>query len=284
MPLERGMGALVYDSATATTILFGGYVDSYLYPGTRLSYNTNDTWSWDGNDWTQLSPATSPSGRLNAGAAYDAATGEIVLFGAFADSGPLGDTWIWDGANWIEQHPVNSPPARMAPSMVYNATTHEVMLFGGNTPTGDYFNDTWIWNGTDWIELQPAHSPPPRAQAALAYDPQSGSDILFAGCVNCNASIYGDTWTWNGSDWTEIQIANPPPARTNLSIVDGTSSSPLLIFGGAQNPLQGYQSGTAMLNDLWAFGSPQAVGPTSVVSRKIHGSYSTLAIQLPLPR
>src|SRR5579885_2595949 len=63
---------LVYDGNTRTLLLFGG-----------AGYNNdlNDTWSWDGNTWTQLHPATSPPARSEASIAYDAATKQVILFG-----------------------------------------------------------------------------------------------------------------------------------------------------------------------------------------------------------
>jgi len=44
--------------------------------------------------------------------AYDAATGNVVMFGGqFADSdGQFDGTWTWDGSTWARQHPAASPP------------------------------------------------------------------------------------------------------------------------------------------------------------------------------
>jgi len=55
------------------------------------------TWVWDGSTWTQQSPATSPPARFGAAMAYDAATGNVVMFGGFETTAvqPRGDTWIW---------------------------------------------------------------------------------------------------------------------------------------------------------------------------------------------
>jgi hypothetical protein len=35
--------------------------------------------------------------------AYDAARGQVVLFGGVGYSGTLNDTWVWDGTNWVEK-------------------------------------------------------------------------------------------------------------------------------------------------------------------------------------
>ena len=39
----------------------------------------NDTWVWDGANWTQKSPQTSPSARWYQAMAYDSAHGQVVF-------------------------------------------------------------------------------------------------------------------------------------------------------------------------------------------------------------
>ncbi len=46
-----------------------------------------DTWIWNGSDWIQQHPAISPPARDFASMAYDAATGQLILFGG-GGSGP----------------------------------------------------------------------------------------------------------------------------------------------------------------------------------------------------
>jgi hypothetical protein len=76
---------MAYDPGLAAVVLFGGS------PGPCCSYN-NDTWTWDGVNWTEIYPAnTLPPGRNSAGMAYDTAYQALLLFGGQAD-GPFGDT------------------------------------------------------------------------------------------------------------------------------------------------------------------------------------------------
>src|SRR5437867_4343003 len=56
--------------------------------------------------------------------------------------------------------------------------------------------------------------PAPRAGAGMAGD-INGNIVLFGG-VNTNFDCclyYGDTWTWDGSAWTEQFPANSPSPR-----------------------------------------------------------------------
>jgi hypothetical protein len=146
-PSPRDTDALVYDPASQTAILYGGFS---LSTG-RLS----DTWSWNGTTWTQLSPATSP-GVTSPGwqAAYDAACGQVLLFGGDTDSPlpPAGGTWTWNGTTWTQLIPALNPPGLGSGAMTYDSTSKQVYLFGGFADAAGtvYPNDTWSWNGSIW--------------------------------------------------------------------------------------------------------------------------------------
>src|SRR5262249_16934915 len=55
-PPARCQHALVYDSARGRIVLFGGFRSS-------SPQALQDTWEWDGTDWTQRGTASSPPGR-----------------------------------------------------------------------------------------------------------------------------------------------------------------------------------------------------------------------------
>src|SRR5688572_4681916 len=120
-PLMRGFHTMAYDEIRNETVLFGGSNGTVF----------NDTWVWDGTNWTQKNPTTSPSTRIGSAMVYDAARQEVVLFGGLS-SGTLNDTWVWDGTNWTQKNPTTSPPVRWAFAMTFDETRQEVVLFGGN--------------------------------------------------------------------------------------------------------------------------------------------------------
>ena len=148
---------MAYDAAHADTVLFGG-----IGPHGLL----DDTWTWDGTDWTKASPVHSPPARSGFAMTYDATHGRIVLFGGFGHS-VLGDTWTWDGTDWTKASPMHSPPARSESAMTYDAARGRVVLFGGGGIS--YLGDTWTWDGTDWTKASPVHAPAPRRDAEMAY-------------------------------------------------------------------------------------------------------------------
>jgi len=234
-PVSTGP-SMAYDPATAQMVLFGGFNGSVV---------SDDTWTWDGTTWAQLSPATSPPARFYASMAYDPATAQLVLFGG-GGYGLLGDTWTWNGANWTELSPATSPPARDYASMAYDPATGQLVLFGGSNGAGpfDFLNDTWTWNGTTWTELSPATSPSVRAGASMAYDPATAQLVLFGGQLNGYAVFLNDTWTWNGTTWTELSPATSPSARFAASMAYDPATAQMVLFGGGNG---------GSLGDTWTW-------------------------------
>ena len=70
---RRGAVAAAYDGKM---VLFGGDVIS---PSTQDWLSVDETWVWDGTDWSQMSPSQSPPARSFACTA--AVGGKVVLFG-----------------------------------------------------------------------------------------------------------------------------------------------------------------------------------------------------------
>jgi hypothetical protein len=91
---------MAYDPATGSVLLFGGVAGGTDWLG--------DTWSWNGLDWNELSPAMAPSVRTGASMTYDSATGNVLLFGGYNSTGFLSDTWSWNGTTRSELSPTIS--------------------------------------------------------------------------------------------------------------------------------------------------------------------------------
>ena len=83
---------MAFDQATGQMILFGGQTSSGVL---------NDTWSWNGEDWTQLDDS-GPSARSGHAVVFDSARGHAVLFAGESAAGVLNGTWEWDGGRWAQ--------------------------------------------------------------------------------------------------------------------------------------------------------------------------------------
>jgi uncharacterized protein (TIGR03437 family) len=213
--------AMAYDSIHSQTVMFGGCVGQFCVP----SADSNDTWTWDGSNWTSKSPQNSPSARVAHAMAYDSAHGQVVLFGGVHGNNNFCDTWTWDGSNWTLESPQLSPSARDGHAMAYDSAHGQVVLFGGGSPS-----DTWTWDSSNWTQKFPLKSPPGRVAHAMAYDSAHGQVVLFGGGDGNN--IFSDTWVWDGSNWTQKSPQNSPSGRVFHAMAYDSAHGQVVLFGG----------------------------------------------------
>ncbi len=227
----RTGGSAVYDAARQKVVLFGGET---------LGLAETDTWGWNGVAWSRLATPAVPGPRAAHVMVYDAARHESVLFGGQNRAG-LNDTWLWNGAAWRQATPSVSPSARYASSIAYDTTRARTVLFGG---FGDAaLADTWEWNGTTWLSTNPGHRPPARMRGIMTYDPSRNATVLFGGYTLENHDPLGDTWTWDGTDWTQLSTVSSPAKRAEGGMTYDAVRGAIVLFGGTNN--------SGPLGDTW---------------------------------
>ncbi|MBX7114199.1 MAG: hypothetical protein K1X64_07670 [Myxococcaceae bacterium] len=137
-PPPRADAALVYDMARKVTVLFGGqFTDTH----SRTLYN--DTWEWDGNNWSQKKTVNSPKPRISHQMVYAREANRVILFGGEVEGGVDNQTWQYDGNNWEQLTPVESPTARDQHAMTYDTQTGHVVLVGGRSAIQGAMSDVW---------------------------------------------------------------------------------------------------------------------------------------------
>jgi len=257
MPPPLSYFSMAYDSATNQLVLFGGI---------QANQATNvppygHTWTWNGNDWVEQHPVSSPPARSEATMAYDAAARQVVLFGGDASapgfsSSYLADTWTWDGNDWTVQHPSTVPPPRVQATMAYDNATRQVVLFGGIAQGPSHMfgppllGDTWTWDGRDWVQRHSPQSPGARAYAGMGYD-SSGHDVVLVGGITSGsiALILNDTWLWTGSSWTMGSSRKSLPGFSQPLIAQEPQRSGAVLFGGNT----GSVGGTSINIEIWTW-------------------------------
>ena len=242
-PPARYGATLTYDPKIDRVVLFGGY----SLPADVGALN--DTWTFDGTDWTQITAGPVPGTRGNASATFDVATQSVLLFGGYRDTPPtnLNDTWTFNGSVWAQASPVHTPMARWGASLAYDGANNNSVLFGGNSGAG-FINDTWTYNGSDWVQSFPTHSPSIRNAAAMTYDVGSGNVVLVGG-TDSVPTYFNDQWTFNGVDWTSVPTGGPGGRKFGTMTYDEALNR-VVLYGGTNVSVN--------LNDLQTYGqTPQ---------------------------
>jgi galactose oxidase-like protein len=219
-----------------------------LFGGNGPNGLLNDTWEWDGTQWTQRTPAQSPTPRFLASMAPSC--GGMALFGGSGGSNPyLNDQWQWDGANWMPQQFASSqsdvasaPPVRNAAA--FAALNGTAMLFGGyGDGATTTLGDTWVWDAGNWMAHQPSNAPPARAAAAAAT--LAGTVVVFGGDDGVSNTPLGDTWLWDGVTWRNATPApSAPSPSVRIAAAAATLNGAIVLFGGSSDGITG-------LNDTW---------------------------------
>jgi len=257
-PDARSGAAMVYDSARAKIVLFGGRAGSGL--------NFEDSWEWDPTTgvWSDVTAAGShPSARSQHAMVYEKSTKKILLFGggrsdpSYSDGTgillSLGDTWELDPATqtWTALKPASTPGVRHDLGLVWDSTRNVAVLFAGmqidiQGASGVPKRDTWEWNPTTstWSERTAAGSKPSQRYGhAMAYDGSRAKVVVFGGWDMNSGGSLNDVWDWDPTTgaWTQRLTgneANMPSQRMYASMVSDDAGARIEVVAGyaAYNP------------------------------------------------
>jgi hypothetical protein len=216
---------MAYDPVSRRIILFGG---------NRPTGNLNDTWAFDGANWTQIETALAPPVRNGATMAYDESTKKLVMFGGFDIDQYLQDTWLWDGATstWSEARMKMSPPRATGAMLFTDPLTGRAMMFGGYNSANKVpvYSNTWRWTGIAWEKLNPSTVPYPRAWGIATLDSLRHNVVLTGG--NGDTIRTDNTWTWDGVNWTQLA----PTTQMQGYVGAGSAFDPavhaIVVLGG----------------------------------------------------
>jgi len=186
------------------------------------------TWVFDGSGFQEVAadPAAAPpsGGDLvwfpGPGRLVDLVPDAEAEMGGPAISCPLDapcpimpavEDWDWNGSGWTATDVTSTSSAQ--PSFGVAPVTDTT---NGEAVGVDSAGDTWV--STDptsgWTETASA-GPAARFDFAIADDASSGQVVLFGGDLVASTStsptVVGDTWTWDGTGWTQQGGSAPSP-------------------------------------------------------------------------
>lgn len=237
---QRRTGGFAYHPVAGGLVLYGGLQSS---PTATLA----ETWLYDGTTFTQLSPTTAPPPRWGHRMVYDSRRARIVAFGGRSPTttANANDTWEFDGVDWQQVVTAASPTARAFYGMAYDSRRGRTVMYGAQSgfPNG---NQTWEYDGTTWVQVTTPTTPPGVESPALAFDKARGVTVMFGGYNAVSpGTMYDSTWEYDGVDWTQRQIANPPIARYRAGIDYDEVRGRVVLYGGFGN--------ATALQDTWEY-------------------------------
>ncbi len=204
--------------------------------------------------WEVIAPGPpAPGPRNRHGLVYDRRAKVAVLFGGVVwkpRATLQSDTWeLGDGVWSLVAQGSVAPRARHRGAMVYDDRRGRSVLFGGESSQGELLADTWtyadqVWQ--PWAAKRRDQRPGPRAGHCMAFDEAAGLTVLFGGVEHGQNSL-GDTWLFDGTEWTEVKGSAPPPRRYAALAYDPDLKG-CLLHGGSDD-----ETGRRGFGDAWLY-------------------------------
>lgn len=127
------------------------------------------------------------------------------------------------------------PTPRSDVGAAYDPIHKVTVLFGGNLyPTStapvQSTSQTWIFDGRCWQLMSPSSSPSPRSvPGGMVFDPAIAKVLLVGGgAVGSRGSFPGDSWVWDGSNWTQLAQT---PHFANANAVYDQARKVVVVYG-----------------------------------------------------
>ena len=239
----RNQHTMVADPARSRLALIGGRNQAGVYL-------PMETWFFDGQ-WSSLPAPSGMSGRGLLSAAADPVTGRLVLFGGTFPANAAREVWMFDGATWVPHPglPLSSwsPQRRVTVAfdrarssfLSFTASATAPLLDGGSVARAE------AWRFDD-ATFTPLPTIPSRASAASSIDPATGRLVTFGGTLETSV-VVAETWTMEGSQWTQRPTPAALAPRTSASMCFHAMSGQHVLIGGGP-------TGSNFTDDSWVFG------------------------------
>ena len=261
-PSPRSGSAAAYDARRGVVVLYGG--DEGVRPGGFL----DDTWQWDGDEWS-LQPIGGAIPLVGHAMAYDTSRGVSVMYNVFSiwergagewvfrDStrltNGLGATLVYDSArsisilhgglptypqpcgagteewNGVEwAHRPWGPANEWGHTAAFD-TIRERMVVLNAEGCGVTGGETWEFDGVEWF-LRAASGPASWWFSSMAFDSARGVCVLFGGSLR-SGQLVADTWEWDGQRWALVATTGPSPRYGHVMAYD-SARGVTVLFGG----------------------------------------------------
>ena len=97
----------------------------------------------------------------------------------------------------------------------------------------------------EWLKVADT-GPVDSMRASMVYDLARKKVVLFGGWSYAKGDDLGETWEWDGVQWTKVTTSGPSPRIDSQMMVYDTVREKVVLFGGTS-----YQGGWTTHNDMW---------------------------------
>ena len=180
-PGRRQSFGMVHDTWRDRLVLFGGIID---YDEWLSSTVTDETWEFDGTNWTRMNPAHHPPALEDPSMTFDSCRGVTVLFSGLGQSNWHDGTWEYNGLDWTRIEPATtSPSVRYACGFCFDESRCRTIIHGGAKNLMPGYKETWEWDGYDWYKITPFQVPDSFyfVGSSMAYDSTRDCSVLYGG-------------------------------------------------------------------------------------------------------
>jgi hypothetical protein len=236
--IDAGM---VYDASVgnANVVMFGGLRADNV--------TLDETWIWNGADWTEVTPDTVPPARRLHEMVYDSVANRVIMFGGLnAANQVLTDMWAWDGTDWTALAPTNVPENGYTyqdyDSMFFDPVGNRIVLFN------PIYQKTYVFDiGTlTWSVLSTPTRPNPGSHSRMVYNSAAGYALVAGGSSNAQ------TWKFENDEWIQLSPASGIPRAWSYGLVFNPDDGQIYRFYGTANSTT-YQSTHVWDGTTWAY-------------------------------
>lgn len=287
-PPARREHGLAYMAGTGRALLFGGRDEGRRGCGAGPNRDEcEDTWVWNGSEWTRLQPAVAPSNRQGHRMLWDADAGRVLSIGGFSGDRrnlPRGlcdgtgerdclDFWTFDPVRgwarlaWGFESQSGQPEGRSRHGAALEPATGRLIVANGtrNGALNGQLGDGWALAQNRWTAS--AEAPSPREHVAMAYRTADRAAVLFGGFFPADPGecpmgsverpglgdcYFSETWIEGQGRWSQAPASSVVPTpRSEAVLVDAPEERALLMFGGFAP--QDCGGGALRCGDLWLY-------------------------------
>lgn len=168
---------------------------------------------------------------------YSKKLGGVLLMNGDSDPSYV---WLRNGTKWSRVEGSQSAPRSLA-AVAYDADHDFILVQGGATAKKNasgqldwtVTSDTLTFDVKAWKTLSTV-GPPPRDHNAMAYDRARKRFVMFGGSdsdPSGRTKLYGDTWEWDGTRWTQMATTGPG-ARCHHAMAYDEVLHKVILVGG----------------------------------------------------